>query len=150
MIYIVFGGNRGKLFIFDIPHPLWGDIMVKERNVFLVVLFTFITFGIYGIYWLVVTTNELKEMGQDAPNPWLLILMLIPVVNIVIAIIYYWKYSKCMEGISEGRVNSILMFIIWLVFGLASMIWGQIELNKHVGAVAQPQAPVQEPIQPQA
>jgi len=122
--------------------------MVKERNVFLVVLFSIITFGIYGIYWLVSTSNELKESGADMPNPWILLAILIPIVNIVVILYYYWKYSKAMEQVTNGKVNGILMFVLWLVFGLISVIWAQLELNKLAKGVqtvetTEPAEPVQ-------
>jgi len=38
--------------------------MVKYRNPVLVILFSIITLGIYGIYWLVSTTNELRRLAS--------------------------------------------------------------------------------------
>lgn len=43
--------------------------MVKYRNPVLVIVFSIITLGIYGIYWLVSTTNELRRITSSAPNP---------------------------------------------------------------------------------
>jgi len=104
--------------------------MVKYRNPVLVILFTIITLGIYGIYWLVSTTNELRRLTSIAPDPLALFLLLIPVLNIFVGIWYYWKYSKAVEEISG--VQAILLFLFWIVFSPVSMIITQVELNKKV------------------
>ena len=105
---------------------------IKRRNPFLVFLFTLITLGIYGIYWLVSTTRELQRTTQSAPKPWWIWLMLIPVVNIVIAILYYWKYSKALNELTG--FSAVGMFVLWLFISPVAMILAQIELNKMASA----------------
>ena len=85
-------------------------------------------FGIYGLYWIVSTTNELKRNTQSAPNPWLLLLMLIPFVNFIVILIYYWKYSKAINELSGFSAG--LMFVLWLFISPVGMIIAQIQLNK--------------------
>ena len=41
---------------------------IKHRNLFLVYLFIFITFGIYFIYWFVSTKNDINSKGGDVPT----------------------------------------------------------------------------------
>jgi H+/Cl- antiporter ClcA len=104
--------------------------MVKYRNPVLVILFSIITLGIYGIYWLVSTTNELRRLTSIAPDPLALFLLLIPVLNIFVWIWYYWKYSKEVEEISG--VQAILLFLFWILLSPVSMIITQVGLNKKV------------------
>ena len=101
---------------------------IKRRNPFLIILFSVITLGIYSIFWLVYTTNELKKNTQSAPNPLLLFLLLIPFVNIIIMFIYYWKYSKAINELTE--FNALALFLLWVFVGPVGMIISQIELNK--------------------
>jgi len=101
---------------------------IKKRNPVLVLIFTIITLGIYGLYWIVSTTNELKRNTQSAPNPWLLLLMLIPFVNFIVILIYYWKYSKAINELSGFSAG--LMFVLWLFISPVGMIIAQIQLNK--------------------
>jgi hypothetical protein len=108
--------------------------MVKYRNPVLVILFTFLTLGIYGIYWLVSTTNDLRRLTSVAPNPLALFLLLIPVLDIFVGIWYFWKYSSAVEEVSG--VQAILLFIFWILFSPVSVIVTQVELNKK----AQPAA----------
>lgn len=101
---------------------------IKRRNPFLIILFSIITFGIYSIFWLVFTTNELKRNTQSAPNPLLLLLMLIPFVNFIVMLIYFWKYSKAINELTG--FNSLALFLLWIFIGPVGMIISQIELNK--------------------
>jgi uncharacterized membrane protein len=106
--------------------------MVKYRNPVLVILFSIITLGIYGIYWLVSTTNELRRLTSVAPDPLALFLLLIPVLNIFVWIWYFWKYSSAVEAVSG--VQAIVLFLFWVVFSPISIIITQVELNKKVQA----------------
>jgi len=108
---------------------------IKKRNPIVVLLLTLITLGIYGIYWVVKTTVELREAGgKSAPNPWLLLLMLVPLVNFFAMIYYYYKYSVATEEVSGGSLNRWLMFVLWIVIGIVAMVLTQLELNKHANA----------------
>lgn len=105
-----------------------GSTGIKRRNPFLVFLFSLITFGIYGIYWLYSTTKELKGNTKSAPEPWMVFLMLVPVVNIVVAILLYWKYCKAINELTG--FSNIALFVLWIFVGPVGMILSQIELNK--------------------
>ena len=104
---------------------------IKKRNPVLVFIFSIITFGIYAIYWLVATTNELRKNTTSAPNPLLLLLFLIPFVNIVVAFIYYWKYSKAINELTG--FSAALLFVLWIFINPVAMVFAQIELNKKAG-----------------
>ncbi len=97
--------------------------MVKHRNVVLVYLFFMITFGIYGIYWLVSTKNEMNSLGAQIPTGWLLI---IPIANI------YWVYKYC-EGFAQyvkKDNNAVLWFVLYIFVGIIMPAIVQLELNK--------------------
>jgi len=106
--------------------------MVKYRNVVLVIVFSIITLGIYAVYWLVSTTNELRRMTSSAPNPWFLLLMLVPIANIIVLFWYYWKYSKAIGEISD--FDPVLLFVLWVIIEPVAMIIAQIQLNKKARA----------------
>lgn len=104
--------------------------MVKHRNIFLVYLFSFITFGIYALYWTVSTKNEMNRLGASIPTAWLII---VPIANI------YWTYKYC-EGFSvnvKKDNNTILWFVLYLFVGIIMPAIIQSELNK----LAVPAAP---------
>ena len=99
-------------------------MMVKKRNPILVLIFWFVTIGIYGIYWLYSTKKEMNELGAGIPTFWLII---IPLVNI------YWLYKYSMGTAKVAKKEDsmgLIYFILWIVFAPASIILTQIELNK--------------------
>lgn len=99
--------------------------MVKHRNIFLVYLFSFITFGIYSLYWMVSTKNEINKKGAKIPTAWLII---VPIANI------YWIY-KYSEGFSQKIKkdnNAILWFFLYFFVGIIMPAIVQSELNKLV------------------
>ena len=94
-----------------------------HRNIFLVYLFSFITFGIYTIYWLVSTKEEMNTLGATIPTAWLII---VPIVNI------YWIYKYC-EGFAQyvkKDNNTILWFALYILLGIVIPGIVQSELNK--------------------
>lgn len=101
---------------------------IKKRNPFLVLLFTIITGGIYGLYWVISTTNELRRTTSKAPNPWLLLLMIVPLVNIIIAIIYYIKYCKAINELTG--FSTVGMVLLLLFVSPVGIIIAQMQLNK--------------------
>ncbi len=106
--------------------------MVKYRNPVLIIIFSIITLGIYGIYWLISTTNELRRLTATAPNPWTLLWLLVPLVNIFVELWYYWKYSEAIGEISD--FSPVLLFILWLIISPVAMIIAQTQLNKKAQA----------------
>ena len=108
--------------------PPSGSTGIKRRNPFLVLLFSCITFGIYMIYWLYSTTKELKGNTKSAPQPWMVFLLLIPIVNFVVAIFCFWKYSKAINELTG--FSNIALFVLWIFVGPVGMILSQIQLNK--------------------
>ena len=65
--------------------------MVKHRNIFLVYLFSIITLGIYAIYWIVSTKNEMnKDFVADIPSAWML---LFPLINIGWSYKYHEEFA---------------------------------------------------------
>lgn len=97
--------------------------MVKHRNLFLVYFFSIITLGIYTIYWMVSTKNEINSLGAQIPTAWLLI---IPIANL------YWIYRYC-EGFAQKVKNdnsTLLWFILYILVGVIMPAIVQSELNK--------------------
>lgn len=97
--------------------------MVKYRNIFLVYLFSIITFGIYAVYWAVSTKNEINSLGAKIPTAWLII---VPIANL------YWVYRYC-EGFAtkvKKDNNTILWFILCILVGIVMPAIVQFELNR--------------------
>ena len=94
----------------------------KERNILLVYILGFVTLGIYFLYWLYKTKNELNELGANIPS---FILYFIPIVNI------YWLY-RYTEGWAHvtKKDDAILYFIVFLLVGIIMPYLVQKSLNE--------------------
>jgi predicted transporter len=96
--------------------------MPAKRSLIKIYLLGIITLGIYFIYWLVKTKNELNELGAKIPTAWLII---IPIANI------YWLY-KYAEGFAKvtKKESTVLWFLLFLLVGIVMPAIVQSELNK--------------------
>lgn len=83
---------------------------MKNRNPFAVAILSFVTFGIYAIYWEVKTKGEMNALGAKIPTAWLII---VPLVNIW----WTWKYSEGVEQVTGGKLSGVLSFILLWVLG---------------------------------
>ncbi len=110
---------------------------MQQRNPITVILLTLITFGIYGIYWQVVTKNEMNARGATIPTAWLLI---VPLVNIW----WLWKYCEGVEHVTGSKLSTILAFLVlWLAsivgIGIIQDTFNKVEAAPANGSV--PPAP---------
>ena len=100
--------------------------MVKERDPMMVLVFTFLTCGLYMLYWLFETSKELTELGAELPTIWFIF---IPIVNYY----YLYKYIEEWHRIVKFKDQELMMVIILgIVFSPIVVYWVQIELNKLV------------------
>ena len=93
--------------------------MVNTRNIVLAVILTFITCGLYGLYWTAKVNNEMNQLlGIRGTSGFMVI-----VYSFITCGIYglYWIY-KMGEKVDElkGRLsgNTGLLYIIIALFGL--------------------------------
>ena len=98
---------------------------IKKRNPALVIIFSIITFGIYGFYWTIKTKNEINSLGANIPSVWLLI---IPIANMY----FMYKYAEGFAECVKKDNNSILWFLLYLIIAPVAIILFQVELNKLV------------------
>ena len=95
---------------------------MQKRNAFLVFFLPLITFGIYGIYWYVVTKREMNAKGASIPTAWLII---IPLVNI------YWLFRYCqgVEQVTRSEMSTAVAFILLFLLGSIGMAIIQAKFN---------------------
>ncbi len=97
---------------------------VKYRNPLLVILFTFITFGIYGLVWTVMTKCEMNTAGAKIPTAWLII---VPLVNLW----WLWKYSEGVEFVTRKNLSAPIAFILIFLLGTIGNGIVQYEFNNY-------------------
>jgi len=96
---------------------------MTKRSVVAVLLLTLVTFGIYGLVWMVKTKNEMNTQGANIPTAWLLI---VPVVSIW----WMWKYAGGVEHVTRGKSSQVIAFILMFVLGVIGMAIIQDAFNK--------------------
>ncbi len=99
------------------------DVTIKKRNPAAVIIFSIITLGIYAIYWIVKTKEEIKSLGADIPTAWLII---IPIANLY----FMYKYAEGFSVYVKKDNNAIVWFLLYFFVGPLFVILVQIELNK--------------------
>jgi hypothetical protein len=96
---------------------------MQKRSPLTVLVLSFITLGIYGLYWYVITKREMNTKGASIPTAWLII---IPFVNIY----WLWKFCQGISTVTNGGTSAPIAFLLlWLLSFIGSAII-QSELNK--------------------
>jgi len=96
---------------------------MTRRSTIAVILLTFLTFGLYGLFWLVTTKIEMNKQGAEIPTAWLAI---IPLVNIY----WIWKYSEGVEHVTERQMSGPVAFLLLWLLGVIGMAILQSQFNK--------------------
>lgn len=114
--------------------PLMG--VGQKREPGMVILFTFLTCGIYGIWWLVTYAGEVKgALGRHDLNPGMDLLIGIITCGIWSTIAFWYKYPKLIMDL-QRRVGlpvndmSTMTLLLGIFFAPAAMYIVQSELNK--------------------
>lgn len=87
---------------------------MTKRSVVAVIILTFITCGIYALYWFVKTKDEMVARGADIPTGWLLI---IPIAHIY----WQWKWSQGVEHVTRGKSTAAVTFVLVFLLGVIGM-----------------------------
>ena len=96
---------------------------IEKRDPIVVFILSIITFGIYALYWFVVTKGILNKKGGKIPTAWLLI---IPIVSL------YWIY-RFSEVFSKKvtKDNQPVLWFLLILFGNTLILPVlQYEINK--------------------
>ncbi len=100
----------------------------KNRNIIKCVIYTILTFGIYGLYWISKLESEFaKENNREKKGTYLVVYALLTLGTY--KTVWLYKIGKDLEKI--GRVDNTYFYAIidMLSFGLISMILLQLEVN---------------------
>jgi hypothetical protein len=114
----------------------------KIRNPWLVLLFTFISFGIYGIFWWYFTNRELRDLGRSRGEPKLGespgLSVLAYTLGGIIYIPWIWTIVATNQRVQRAQrltvgqsLNGWLAVAIWFfTFTVGGIVYMQYELNK--------------------
>lgn len=111
---------------------------IEERNIGLAILFSFLTCGIYMLYWHYKKSEEFRQLtgDQSLPEGGMTILLSIVTCNIYLI---YWHYkmgqaSDQLKGDPNGNSGVINLLLYLFGLGLVSLILEQSAINQAVRA----------------
>lgn len=113
--------------------------VIKQRNIALCIIFTIITCGIYGIYWMINMVDDLNYVSghSDDTSGGMVFLLSLITCNIYE---WFWLYKagKKLDEIDGNGDNSILLLIL-AVLGLVIVDWAIIQdkINKNASVTVQ-------------
>jgi len=113
-----------------------GSSDIKERNLVLSIILSFITCGIYSLYWQVKINDETLTLANEkGPSGVVVILLTILTCGIYG---YFWAYKMgaCidkMKGVSNGNTGILYVVIALLGLNIVNMALIQDSINNKVG-----------------
>lgn len=105
---------------------------IQKRNIATAIILSFITCGIYGIYWFIKLTNEMNRLTGNEQDTSGGVAFLLTIVTCGIYGIY-WAYrmgEKRDRLRGENASSPVLYLILMLVFGIAVYALAQDAINK--------------------
>lgn len=121
------GGNN-----YSQPHrPI-----ITPRNIVLCILFSFITCGIYGIYWMIKLNDEINELANESNATSGGMVFLFTVITCGIYGLYWmFKMGERVDRINGINGNSNILYLLVSLLGLSivSYCLMQDTVNKHCG-----------------
>lgn len=113
---------------------------LKKRDILIMLVLTFVTCGIYGIYWYFVAISELNdEMNRIFPqektiNPviaFLLGMITCGIYPVYAAYIWTQQVKQLGDYYQVQTTEPILTFLLWLCWGVGTFLI-QNDMNKMV------------------
>lgn len=116
------------------------NYQIKQRDIAISIILSFVTCGLYGIYWFVVVTDDIANVSGDysitGMKAFLLILITCGIYS------FYWAYKmgqqiddiKRKQGMQTGGTETAIIYLILQIFGLqiVNLILMQSELNRTI------------------
>ena len=111
-------------------------MVVQERNLALAIVLSLVTCGIYGIYWFIVMTDDVKTASSDTQVASGGLAFLFTILTCGIYQVYWgYKMGELMKTAQEAKKlpvkdNSVLYLILNLFgFGIITYALIQSDLN---------------------
>lgn len=102
---------------------------MTERSPLMVFVLSVVTLGLYEIYWLVKTKDEMNAAGAEVPTAWLI---LVPIVSLW----WMWKYSEGVDTVTRGQTSAAISLLLLLLLGPIGVAVLQSGFNRRALAAA--------------
>ena len=113
--------------------------MIQKRDIALCIVLSFVTCGIYGIYWFVCLTNETNELYPQKQTASGGVAFLLVLVTCGIYA-YYWAYmtgekldnAKAERGMANGSGGILYLLLTVFRLGIVAYALMQNDINSMV------------------
>lgn len=110
--------------------------MVKKRSIVIAVILSFLTCGLYGLYWIIKVTNEMNTLllKKDATGGLMAVVLTVVTFGLYG---FFWAY-RLGENVDNLRRNpsgnsGILYVIVYILgFGLVDLVLAQNAINTYL------------------
>lgn len=116
------------------PVPQYNTFGIRHRSIVLAIIFTVITFGIYGIYWMIRINDEVNQLANEpeATSGGLVFLFTLITFGIYG---YYWLYKmgeRCDAIRGEWNGSKSILYLVLGLIGLSIVSYALIQdvINK--------------------
>ena len=114
---------------------------MKSRNIALCIIFTLITCGIYGLYWMIKINDETLSVLDEEGTSGGMVLLLTLVTCGIYGWFWIYKMGQRTDAMQEMQGKPVgshaILFLVLQVFGLGIVNYAiiQSELNNFAGEV---------------
>ena len=98
---------------------------VKKRNLALAIVLSFLTCGIYSLYWFICLTNDMNRMSGNEKDTSGGLAFLLTLVTCGIYG-YYWAYrlGEKRDSLDEDSHSSGVLYLVLTFFGFGIVVYG--------------------------
>lgn len=107
---------------------------IKPRSIPLAIIFSLLTCGIYGIYWLVCLNDDINTLtGNQSDTSGVMVVIFTLLTCGIYGWFWMWKTGEKVDKM-KGSANSNIAYLILGIFGLGIVAYALMQdaINKQV------------------
>ncbi len=115
--------------------------MIKEKNIAVCIIFTIVTCGIYGLFWMVSITEDIDIISKNPNRRNGAMVIVFSLLTCGIYSFYWWyQNGKLLEETNQqtniASSGNAVLFLILSLFGLGIVNYclAQSDVNKYAAA----------------
>lgn len=113
--------------------------MVKKRNIVISVILSFLTCGLYGLYWIIKVTNEMNTLlyKKDATGGFMSVVFTVITFGIY-GFLWAYRLGENVDNLKRnpGGNSALLYLLVFILgFGIVDLVLAQEAINTHLDGV---------------
>ena len=112
--------------------------MVKKRSIVISVILSFLTCGLYGLYWIIKVTNEMNTLlyKKDATGGLMSVVFTLVTFGLY-GFLWAYRLGENVDNLKRapGGNSGILYLLVYILgFGLVDLVLAQNAINTYLDA----------------